>query len=300
MLFRSLGRGRTLAIVGESGCGKTTLGRVIAGLLPATAGAVLHQGRDIATLDRAGRRRFRRAVQTVFQDPYASLDPRMTVGAIVAEPLAIHRLGSRGGRRARVADLLHAVGLAPDDAGRHPHEFSGGQRQRIGIARALALDPDLLVADEAVSALDVSVQSQILNLLADLRDRRGFACLFISHDLAVVDFIADRVAVMYCGRIVETGARDAVLAAPRHPYTAALRRAVPEPGTGKRRHAALAGEVPDPLAPPPGCPFHPRCPRAQARCRVEAPALEPVDRASGPGHLAACHYPEPAVAETAT
>ena len=285
----AIGAGETLAVIGESGCGKTTLARTLTGLIPASAGTVLFAGDELSRLGRRGRRRFRRAVQMIFQDPFASLDPRMTAAAIVAEPLAVHGLGSRRKRRDLVDELLAAVGLAPGDGERYAHEFSGGQRQRIAIARALALAPELLVADEPVSSLDVSIQSQILNLLRDLAGDRGLAMLFITHDLAVVDFIADRVAVMYLGRIVESGPRDAVLDDPRHPYTRALRAAVPEPGRGKRRRgSALAGEVPSPLAPPPGCRFHPRCPLAQEICRAQTPRLEPV--AGAPGHRAACHF----------
>ncbi len=280
--------GETVAVIGESGCGKTTLARVLAGLYPASAGIVMFEGEELARLGRAATRRFRRAVQMVFQDPFASLDPRMTVGGIITEPLAIHNLGSRRERRKWVDDLLEAVGLSARDRERYPHEFSGGQRQRIGIARALALAPELLIADEPVSALDVSIQSQILNLLRDLVGDRGLAMLFITHDLAVVDFIADRVAVMYLGVIVESGPRAAVLDTPRHPYTQALRAAVPEAGRGKRRQgAALTGEVPSPLAPPSGCRFHTRCPMAKDICRAEVPVLEAVGDG---GHAAACHF----------
>jgi peptide/nickel transport system ATP-binding protein len=283
----AVGPGETLALIGESGCGKTTLGRVLAGLYPATSGEVRFAGEPLSGLDSRGRRRHRRSVQMIFQDPYASLDPRMTAGAIIDEPLSIHRRGGAAARRERVAGLMRAVGLAPEFADHYPHEFSGGQRQRIGIARALALDPDLVIADEPVSALDVSIQSQILNLLRELQAARGLAYLFITHDLAAVDFIAERVAVMYAGRIVEDGPRADVLDAPRHPYTVALRAAVPEPGRGKRRRGqALRGEVPNPLALPAGCPFHPRCPKAIERCRRELPLLEAEP---GSAHRAACH-----------
>jgi oligopeptide/dipeptide ABC transporter ATP-binding protein len=281
-------RGETLAVIGESGCGKTTLARTLAGLYAPSGGSVLFDGAEIARLGRAARRRFRRAVQMVFQDPYAALDPRMSAGAIIEEPLKIHRLGGRRQRQARVAELMRAVGLAPEQADHYPHQFSGGQRQRIGIARALALEPALIIADEPVSALDVSIRSQILNLLCELKAANRIALLFITHDLGVVDFIADRVAVMYFGRIVEVGPRDGVLDEPRHPYTRALRAAVPEPGRGKRRRSALAGEVPSPLEPPSGCPFHTRCAKAEALCRALAPELERVDGA--PAHLAACHF----------
>jgi oligopeptide/dipeptide ABC transporter ATP-binding protein len=281
--------GETLAVIGESGCGKTTLARTLAGLYAPSGGSVVFDGTSLARLGRAARRRFRRAVQMVFQDPYAALDPRMSAGAIIEEPLKIHRLGGRRQRQARVAELISAVGLAPVQADHYPHQFSGGQRQRIGIARALALEPALIIADEPVSALDVSIQSQILNLLCELKAVNRIALLFITHDLAVVDFIADRVAVMYLGRIVEIGPRDRVLDEPRHPYTRALRAAVPEPGRGKRsRGGALRGEVPSPLDPPAGCPFHPRCARAEDLCRERAPTLERV--AGAPTHLAACHF----------
>jgi len=268
----SVGPGETLALIGESGCGKTTLARTAVRLYRPTAGTILFGGADVTTAKGAALKGFRRAVQMVFQDPYASLDPRMPAGAIIEEPLRIHGVGTRAERRERVGELMAAVGLAPDQADAYPHEFSGGQRQRIGIARALALEPALIVADEPVSALDVSIQSQILNLLRDLRDARGLAYLFITHDLAVVDFIADRAALMN---------------APRHPYTQALRAAVPEPGAGKRRRRALAGDVPNPAAPPPGCPFHPRCPKAADICRQINPPLEAAD---GAGHLTACHF----------
>ena len=286
--------GETLGLIGESGCGKTTLGRVLAGLYPATAGSVRFRGEPLKR--KKTRRRARRAVQMVFQDPFASLDPRMTAGAIVEEPLRIHRVGSRRERRERAAALFAAVGLDAAWADRYPHEFSGGQRQRIGIARALALEPAAIVADEPVSALDVSIRSQVLNLLLDLRAERGLAWLFVSHDLAAVDFVADRVAVMYLGRIVELADRRSLFASPRHPYTVALRAAAPEPGRRQRAgdrwragdRRALAGEAPSALSPPPGCAFHPRCPKAGPECRVRVPTLEAV----GPEHAVACHRPE--------
>ena len=281
----ALEEGETLALIGESGCGKTTLGRVLGGLYPPTAGAVLFRG---APLERV-RAKARRAIQMVFQDPFAALDPRMTAGAIIEEPLRIHRAGGRRERREKVAASMDAVGLPETLRDRYPHEFSGGQRQRIGIARALALEPDAIIADEPVSALDVSIRSQILNLLRDLQDARGLAWLFVTHDLAAVDFIADRVAVMYLGRIVELAPRAALFAAPRHPYTHALRAAAPEPGRRRGRRAALRGEPPSPVAPPPGCPFHPRCPKAEDICRRAAPLLE----TAGPGHAVACHRPGP-------
>ncbi len=285
--------GEVFAVVGESGSGKTTLARTLAHLYRPSAGAVLFRGRDLAGLGKRELKRTRRDIQMIFQDPYGALDPRMTVAAIVAEPLRIHREGGRDERAETVRAVIEAVGLSPALADRYPHEFSGGQRQRIGIARALALNPSLVIADEPVSALDVSVQSQVLNLLMDLKEARGLTYLLIAHDLAVVDHMADRVAVMYFGRIVEIGRRDDVLARPNHPYTQALVGAVPRPGAGKREPGqSLAGEAPNPLDPPTGCAFHPRCPRAEERCRHESPRLEPAPE-SGPGHLAACHFKGP-------
>jgi oligopeptide/dipeptide ABC transporter ATP-binding protein len=294
----------TLALVGESGCGKTTLARTAALLLPPTAGSVRYRGEELTRLSRARLRPYRRRIQMMFQDPFGSLDPRMRVSAIVAEPLDIHRLGSRPERRARVAELLSAVGLSPADGTRFPHEFSGGQRQRIALARALAPRPDLIIADEPVSALDVSIQSQVLNLMKELKERFGLSLLFIGHDLAVVDHIADRIAVMYLGRIVEIGGRDAVTGSPRHPYTRALLSAVPEatrarPQKAKAREPrvpeaeGVAGDVPSALNPPSGCPFHPRCPFAQDICREALPPLEPVqegEKGARAPHLAACHF----------
>ena len=282
--------GETMALIGESGCGKTTLGRTLAGLYRPTAGEVRFRGKPLSEPNRQSRKDAAREIQMVFQDPYASLNPRMTAGTIIAEPLHIHRVGDRRERRERVARMLDDVGFAPSMADRYPHEMSGGQRQRIGIARALALSPALVIADEPVSALDVSIQSQILNLLGDLRDRHGLAYLFITHDLAVVSFIADRVAVMYLGHIVETAPRDVLFNAPSHPYTRALRAAVPVPGSGKRRRGrSLPGDVPSPLAPPDGCPFRTRCPKAAEVCRSDPPVLRPVG--SEMGHRVACHFP---------
>jgi oligopeptide/dipeptide ABC transporter ATP-binding protein len=283
-----IARGETLGLVGESGCGKTTLGRCILRLTEPTSGAITFDGRDVRTLGREEMRRLRREMQLVFQDPFASLDPRMTVRAIVREGLTIHRIAKGAVAEARVNELLEEVGLSADAASRYPHEFSGGQRQRIGIARALAVDPRLIVCDEPVSALDVSVQAQVINLLRDLQQRRGLAYLFIAHDLAVVERIADRVAVMYLGKIVELAAVNALYAAPKMPYTRALLSSVPVPDpTSKRRRAVLGGDVPSPAHPPTGCAFHPRCPHPakDAQCTTAAPALEE----KAPGHWVACH-----------
>ncbi len=281
--------GETLGVVGESGCGKSTLGRLVLRLIEPSGGQVLFGGQDLAPLDAPALRARRRAMQIIFQDPYASLNPRMTVGQTLAEPLLLHGL-HRGRHDQRVAELLHTVGLAPDHAQRYPHEFSGGQRQRIGIARALAVEPQLIVCDEAVSALDVSVQAQVVNLLQDLQQRLGLAYLFIAHDLAVVKHIAHRVAVMYLGRIVEIGDKDQVFSQPRHPYTRALLSAIPLPEPGlQRERALLGGDVPSPMHPPTGCHFHTRCPFAQPVCSQEPPALEAVGTPADPGPSVACH-----------
>jgi oligopeptide/dipeptide ABC transporter ATP-binding protein len=285
-----VGRGETLALVGESGCGKSSVGRTILRLQEPTAGQAFSEETDIFSLDRRTLRERRRHMQIIFQDPYSSLNPRMNVGAAIAEGIEIHRLAPRAEIPDRVAALLEEVGLDPAYARRYPHEFSGGQRQRIGIARALAVQPSFIVCDEPVSALDVSVQAQVLNLLADLQRQRGLSYLFIAHDLAVVRQIAHRIAVMYLGRIVEEGPTDELLSSPGHPYTVALLSAVPEPDpTSRRARIVLSGDLPSPSNPPPGCPFHTRCfhPLKSTRCRTEVPALRQVR-----GTLAACHYAE--------
>jgi oligopeptide/dipeptide ABC transporter ATP-binding protein len=283
----ALDRGETLGIVGESGCGKTTLGRLVLRLTRPSAGRIVFDGTDITDVTEAELRPLRRHFQAVFQDPFSSLDPRMRVGDIVAEPL--RNFGARrSDARRRVDELLEIVGLPGDAARRYPHSFSGGQRQRIGIARALALRPKLVVCDEAVSALDVSVQAQILNLLGEIQRRFGVALLFISHNLGVVRHVSHRVAVMYLGRFVELASETALFERPLHPYTQALLAAVPEPDpTRRQRRRAPVGEVPSPINPPSGCHFHPRCPRAAADCRMTAPLLREVER----GRFVRCHYP---------
>ena len=280
----SLEAGHTLAIVGESGCGKSTLGRLVLRLIDPTAGRIRFDGRDVTTLSEGELRPLRRNAQLIFQDPYASLNPRMTVGQILAEPLTLHDIVPAPRRAARAAELLRLVGLEPRLARRYPHEFSGGQRQRIAIARALAVEPKLIVCDEPVSALDVSIRAQVLNLLRDLQRRLGLAYIFISHDLAAVKQVATRIAVMHLGRIVEIGPYATLFANPRHPYSRALLSAIPVPEPGaKRERIVLRGEMPSALHPPDGCAFHTRCPFAVARCRTERPEL------AGGSHAVACH-----------
>jgi oligopeptide transport system ATP-binding protein len=282
-------RGETLGIVGESGCGKSTTARLMVRLLEPTSGVVRFEGRDISSLGQRQLRPLRREMQIIFQDPYSSLNPRKTIGQIVAEPFAIHHTAKDV--RRRVEELIARVGLSPEHYNRYPHEFSGGQRQRIGIARALALQPKLIVCDEPVSALDVSVQAQILNLLKNLQREFDLTYVFISHDLSVIRQISDRIAVMYLGRVVETGSSELLYEHPRHPYTAALLSAVPRPetdGVSARQRIVLSGDVPSPVDPPAACVFHPRCPRFQrGHCDVETPLLRPFEG----DHEAACHYP---------
>jgi peptide/nickel transport system ATP-binding protein len=286
----SVPAGSTFGLVGESGCGKTTIGRMIVGLDRPTAGSIIFDGRDVSALSRLERRRLRRDRQLVFQDPYASLDPRMRVGAILREPLEIHHLGSRSQQRETVVRLLKDVGLPSDAVNRYPHEFSGGQRQRLGLARALALNPSLIVADEPVSALDVSIRSQMLNLMRELQRRLNLTYIIISHDLTVVRYVSDLLGVMYLGKLVEVGDAEAIYEQPAHPYTAALMSAIPVPDPASERtksHTLIGGELPSATNPPPGCRFHTRCPRAGEVCRT----VEPPLRAFGENQRAACHFP---------
>ncbi|MEY9873473.1 peptide/nickel transport system ATP-binding protein [Streptacidiphilus sp. MAP12-33] len=284
--------GESLGVVGESGCGKSTMGRLLTRLLEPSAGQLRFAGQDITHASRRRLAPIRSRIQMVFQDPYASLNPRQTVGSIISTPLEVHGITPPGGRTARVEELLETVGLNPEHANRFPHEFSGGQRQRIGIARALALEPDVIVADEPVSALDVSIQAQVVNLMQRLQRERGIAFVFIAHDLAVVRHFSQRVMVMYLGAVVESGTREQLYGAPRHPYTRALLSAVPEPDPRLAAAAAaeripLTGDVPSPLDPPSGCRFRTRCPKAAAICAEQRPSLTD----SGDGHLTACHFP---------
>ena len=279
--------GETLGLVGESGCGKSTVGRTLLKLLEPTSGQILVKGEDITALDGQAMMPYRQRMQMIYQDPYASLNPRMSAAEIVGEPFVIHNVGKHQDRRERVAWLFERVGLRAELMNAYPHEFSGGQRQRIGIARALALNPELIVGDEPVSALDVSIQAQIINLLIDLQEELKLSYLFVAHDLAVVQHISHRVAVMYLGRIVEMTEKHRLFAEPLHPYTEALLSAVPIPKASarKRQRVILTGDVPSPINPPPGCHFHTRCPYAHARCKSEVPTL----REATPGHVAACH-----------
>lgn len=280
-------KGETLGLVGESGCGKSTLGRVILRLQEATAGNVLFEGKDIHAMRGKDLREMRREMQIIFQDPFGSLNPRFTVGDIIGEPLRVHHMANKQEREARVAELMRMVGLDPAWRNRFPHEFSGGQRQRVGIARAISLNPKFIVADEAVSALDVSVQSQVINLLSDLQDELGLTYLFIAHGLNVVRHISDRIGVMYLGKLVELAETDELFAHPAHPYSAALLSAIPQPNPRrKRERIVLSGEVPSPANPPSGCRFHTRCPYAKDICREQEPMWQEV----APGHWAACHF----------
>jgi oligopeptide/dipeptide ABC transporter ATP-binding protein len=281
--------GETLGIVGESGCGKSTAGRAILRLIEPTSGEVIYKGTNILKIDREEMRKLRREMQIIFQDPYASLNPRMTVGSIVGEPLTIHRISKGKEREDQVVKILECVGLRAEHMRRYPHEFSGGQRQRIGIARALALKPKLIIADEPVSALDVSIQAQVINLLQDLQKEFGIAYMVISHDLSVIQHICDRIAVMYLGELVEIADADELIMSPRHPYTEALLSAVPVPdpvATKKKERIILRGDVPSPVNPPSGCRFHTRCPYKEDICSTDAPPLKVISS----GHLTACHF----------
>jgi oligopeptide/dipeptide ABC transporter ATP-binding protein len=289
----SIPRGKTLGLVGETGSGKSTLARCVAGLIPVTSGRITFDGRDITNLSRRAMQPMRRSIQMIFQDPYSSLNPRRRVGSIIGDPFAIHGIATGAERKRQVQELMERVGLNPEHYNRFPAEFSGGQRQRIGVARALALRPELIICDEPVSALDVSIQAQVLNLLADLQRDYGLTYLFIAHDLEVVRHVSDSVAVMYLGRIGESGPRDQVYDSPRHPYTSALLSAAPaaDPDTAlSRQRIILTGDVPSPIDPPPGCRFHPRCPKAQPLCSETEPQLE-ARAGDAATHVTACHFP---------
>jgi oligopeptide transport system ATP-binding protein len=284
-----LHEGETLGLVGESGCGKSTTGLAVLRMLPITAGKIVFEGVDITNHDQGQMRPIRRRIQMVYQDPFGSLDPRMTIGDIIGEPLEIHKLhGRKTERRARVMELLELVGLRHDMIDRYPHQFSGGQRQRIGIARALAVEPRLLICDEPVSALDVSIQAQVVNLFQELQDRLGISCIFVAHDLAVVRHVSNRIAVMYLGTIVEISSRDELYANPKHPYTKALMASIPVPNPvveAGRSHQTITGEVPSAQRPPPGCRFHPRCPHVMPICKEQVPALRPEGKGTVACHL---------------
>ena len=283
----SIREGETFAIVGESGCGKSTLARLLVRLIEVTAGTVRYRGQDIGKMTDTDLRRLRAEMQFIFQDPFSSLNPRMTVGALVEEPLRTHRMGDGAARRKKVEELLTRVGLGPEHARRYPHEFSGGQRQRVGIARALASGPRILIGDEPVSALDVSIQAQVVNILEDLKRELGLTLIVIAHDLAVIRHMSDRIAVMYLGQVVEIGPTDTIFTTPGHPYTEALLSAIPIPAVGARKaRVAVEGDPPSPIAPPPGCRFHTRCPHARALCRTQQPPLRDL----GGGRRAACHF----------
>jgi oligopeptide/dipeptide ABC transporter ATP-binding protein len=288
-----IGRGQTVGLVGETGCGKSTLARCIAGLIPATSGKVTFEGQDITNLSRRAMRPYRREIQMIFQDPYGSLNPRRRVGAIIGDPFTIHHTATGNERKKAVQELMERVGLNPEHYNRFPAEFSGGQRQRIGVARALALRPKLIICDEPVSALDVSIQAQVLNLLADLQADFGLSYLFIAHDLSVVQHVSSAVVVMYLGRVAEQGPKGQVYDTPRHPYSAALLSAAPaaDPeAAAARQRIILTGDVPSPINPPSGCRFHPRCPKTQELCSQQEPALE-SKAGDPPSHLTACHFP---------
>ncbi len=282
----SLNKGETLGLVGESGCGKSTTGKLIMQLLAADSGQVIFKGNDLTTLSPRQIRPYRRQLQMIFQDPYSSLNPRMTVSSILSEPLKIHKLTPTRQIRDRVIELLEQVGLGAQHEQRYPHEFSGGQRQRIGIARALAVEPEIIIADEPVSALDLSVQAQIINLLQEIKLKHDLSYVFIAHDLAVIEHVSDRIAVMYLGKIVELSDAGELYRQPGHPYTEALLNAVPVPDPDYRRPVALSGEIPSPVDPPSGCSFHPRCPYADTLCRSQEPPLQEIN----PGHLVSCHH----------